>query len=331
MPHRILITGATGFVGGHVAEACKARGDEISTIARANSDTTLLDRLGATIHRGDLTDPAVIHKAVDGVDVIVNCAAKVGDRGPVEEFRPVNVDSLRHLLDACKGRPLRRFVHVSSLGVYEARHHYGTTEAEPLPDQHIDSYTTTKVEADKLAQAYYREHKIPIVILRPGFIYGPRDRTVLPRLIKRLADGKVHYLGGDQRALNSIYVGNLVEAILLAIDNPNAVGQVFNLTDGEYVSKRRFVEAVAAAMGLPGGKQRVPAWLAKVAVAILKRQMKSALAKGKKPWISPAQFKFINLNLDFSIDKAKKELGYQPKWTFDQAIHETMAWYRQNA
>src|SRR5947208_3117056 len=151
-----LITGATGFVGGHLAEAAKARGLTVRTLARPDSDTALLDRLGVEICRGNLTDAGSLRKAVEGVDLVFHCAAKVGDRGPIEEYRAVNVEALRTLLDAVKGRPLRRFVHVSSLGVYEARHHHGTDETEPLPERHIDGYTQTKVESERLALHYHR-------------------------------------------------------------------------------------------------------------------------------------------------------------------------------
>lgn len=329
MALRYLITGATGFVGGHLAEACVARGLTVSTIARGSSDTALLDKLGVTIQRGDLTDADVVRQAVAAADVVVHCAAKVGDRGPVEEYRAVNVEALRGLLDACKDRSLKRFVHVSSLGVYEARHHYGTDESEPLPATHIDGYTQTKVEAEHLVMQYYRDHKIPVVVLRPGFVYGPRDKVVLPRLIRRMTTKKVHYLGGDRRALNTIYIDNLVDAVFLAVDNPKAVGQAYNLTDGEFVSKRRFIEAVADGLGLRKSKQVLPRWLAAVVVWVLRRQIIRAGATGKPP-ITHAQFKFLLLNLDFSIEKAKRELGYQPRVSFDDGIRRTMAWYRDN-
>ncbi|MCS7047658.1 MAG: NAD-dependent epimerase/dehydratase family protein, partial [Gemmataceae bacterium] len=169
MAERYLITGATGFVGGHLAEACAARGVQVHTIARPTSDTALLDKLGAVIHRGDLTDAAIVHQAAAQADVLVHCAAKVGDTGSLEEYRAVNVEPLRQLLEAVRGRPLRRFVHISSLGVYAARHHYGTDETEPLPDEHIDGYTQTKVEAERLALEYHHRFAIPVVVLRPGF------------------------------------------------------------------------------------------------------------------------------------------------------------------
>ncbi len=330
MPSKYLITGATGFVGGHIAEACAARGHGVRALARTGSDTSALERAGVEIIRGDLTDPSAIQRAVDGVDIVVHCAAKVGDSGAVEEYRTVNVEALRSLLDTCRSQSLKRFIHMSSLGVYEAKHHHGTDESEPLPRAHLDSYTQSKVEADHLAQEYQKKYGIPLVILRPGFVYGPRDRVVLPNLIKRMTNGKVHYLGGDRRALNTIYIGNLIEAVFLAAEKPEAVGQIYNLTDGEFVSKRRFFESVSDGMGLRRSRQILPRWLAAIVVRQLERQMRRAIAKGKKPLLTPAQFKFLLLNLDFSIEKAKKELGYRPRFTFEEGMRETLAWYRQN-
>ena len=227
----------------------------------------------ATLIRGDLTDSAAIREALQGVEVVFHCAAKVGDWGPVEEYRTVNVEALRGLLDACREQPLQRFVHFSSLGVYAARHHYGTDENEPLPAHHIDGYTQTKVEAEQLALSYHRQHQLPVVVLRPGFIYGPRDRTVMPKLLENLRKRKVRYLGGGKRAMNCIYVGNLVEAVFLAVEKPEAVGQIYNLTDGEFVSKRRFIETHRRGDGPAAPKPvSVPLWLARVMAWWMERE-----------------------------------------------------------
>src|SRR5437764_13309100 len=121
-----LITGATGFAGGHLAEACTSRGLTVRTIARPDSEAHLLEALGVRVYRGDITDPAIVGEAVAGADVVVHCAAKVGDWGRVDDYRAVNVEGLRRLLEACKGQPLRRFVHMSSVGAYAARQHHGT-------------------------------------------------------------------------------------------------------------------------------------------------------------------------------------------------------------
>ena len=326
---RYLISGATGFVGGHLAEACVARGHAVSTIARAGSDTSLLDRLGVTVHRGDLADDVVVRKAVAGADVVVHAAAKVGDLGPVEDYRAVNVDALRNLLEACKAQPLARFIHLSSLGVYEPRHHYGTDETTPVWLDHMDGYTQSKAEAEGVVWQYHREHKLPVVVLRPGFVYGPRDRTVLPRLIDRLRGGRLHYLGGDRLTLNCIYVGNLVDAVFLAVESPTAVGQAYNLTDGEPVTKAQFIGGIAAAMGLNPPHQRLPRWLAALVVRVIRRRIRRIGMNGT-PRITAAQYKFMWLNLDFSIEKARRELGYRPRVNFEEGLRQTMAWYRQN-
>ncbi len=329
MPGTCLITGATGFVGSHLAEACIQKGYSVSALARAGSNTKALEGQGVKIVQGDLSDASVFPDAVRGVQVIFHCAAKVGDWGPVKNYREINVEALRHLLDACRSIPLQRFVHFSSLGVYAARHHHGTTEQEPLPAVHMDGYTQTKVESEQLAQKYQREHGVPVVILRPGFIYGPRDRTVLPKLIDNLRAGQVRYLGSGEQAMNTIYVGNLVDAALLAAEKPGVIGQVFNLTDGERVSKRRFIEGIADGLGLPPPKGSVPLWVARLAAWWMEGAARRR-NDPEPPRLTQGRLKFLGMNLDFSIEKAKSALGYQPRFSFDQGLADTIAWYKRN-
>jgi nucleoside-diphosphate-sugar epimerase len=329
MPLTCLITGATGFVGGHLVEACVHRGWPVRALARAGSDTSLLERHPVTLCRGDVTDAAAVRAALQGAEVVFHCAAKVGDWGPVEDYRAINVEGLRELLEACRQVPLRRFVHFSSLGVYTARHHHGTDETEPLPVRHVDGYTQTKVEAEKLALSYQQQHGVPVVVLRPGFVYGPRDRMVLPKLLESLRQGKVRYLGDGSRAMNTIYVDNLVAAAFLAAENPNAVGQVYNLTDGEAVSKRRFLEALADGVGVPKPPSRgVPLWVARLATHWMESRARHR-GDPRPPRLTQGRLKFLGLNLDFSIEKAKRELGYQPSVRFDEGMRETAAWYKR--
>jgi 2-alkyl-3-oxoalkanoate reductase len=327
---RYLITGATGFVGGHLAEACVRREQTLSAIVRPSSDVGDLEKLGAILYRGELGDANLVRQAVNEADVIVHCAAKIGDWGPVDEYRKVNVDCLRVLLEACKGQGLSRFIHMSSLGVYAARHHDGTDESEPLPRSHRDGYSQSKVEAEQLALRYYHDFGVPVVILRPGFIYGPRDKTVLPRIIESLRKGTMRYPGAKgERALNTIYVGNLIDAVFLAVESEKAVGEVYNLTDGELVSKRKFIEAIADPMGLPHPHLTPPLWLAWTVTWFAERMAKLRGAK-EAPLFNFTRLKFMGYNLDFSIDKACSELGYHPRVQFDQAIGETMDWYKKH-
>lgn len=324
---RILVTGATGFVGSHVAERLKQQGHQVVTIARGSSDVGFLEKLGVELVRGDLTDQAAISKAMQGVDAVVNCAAKVGDWGSVDSYREVNVGSVALLLEECK-KSKPRFVHISSLGVYEAKDHDQTDETVPPPAQHMDGYTQTKVEAENLVLGYSKLHHLPVVILRPGFVYGPRDRTVLPRLMQSLRDGHVRYIGSKDKAMNTIYVGNLADAVMLALEKPNALGQIYNLTDDELVTKQRFMETIADGAGLPRPTKTVPLGLAKVAAAVVERIAK---LRGRKdaPRITRARVKFLGLNLSFSCAKAKRELGYKPAANFEQGMKQTLDWWKR--
>jgi 2-alkyl-3-oxoalkanoate reductase len=323
-----LITGATGFVGSHVADVCKARGNHVRALARPTADLSHLTQLGVEIVPGDVADPASVAKAVDGVDVVIHAAAKVGDWGPVEDYRTINVQGTQNLLDAVRVRPVRRFVQVSSLGVYEARHHYGTDEAEPLPDHHIDGYTQTKVEAEKLVLEAVRTYAVPAVILRPGFVYGPRDRSVLPRLVGRLKERSILYIARGRYALNTTYVGNIAEACVLAADHPGAVGEVFNITDGELVTKRQFFETVADGLGLKRPRGSIPLWLAR-RLAAWRESVFRRKNKPHPPRITQASLKFAGLNLDFSIAKARTVLGYEPTIGFADGMARALAWYRE--
>jgi 2-alkyl-3-oxoalkanoate reductase len=163
--------------------------------------------------------------------------------------------------------------------------------------------------------------------VRPGFIYGERDRTVLPKLLKSLERRLFTYFGSGQQALNCIYVKNLVDGIFLAAENPGAVGEVFNLTDGQLVTKRQFVSRVAELAGLKPPTRRIPLPLARVLANTVEGIAKLRGAKNP-PFINKARFKFVGLHLDYSIEKARRVLGYQPPFTFEEAIERAMAEHR---
>lgn len=323
-PKTIFVTGATGLVGGHAVEEALARGHRVRALVRASSDTRKLDEWGVEKVLGDLEDADALARGADGADWVFNCAAKVGDWGTLAEFRRLNVDALRLLLDAAVAAKVGRFVHVSSLGVYEGRDHFRTDETTPPAADSLDAYTRSKTEAEALALKYGKEKGLPVAVVRPGFIYGERDRTVLPKLLTNLRRGTFAYFGSGEQALNCIYAKNLVHGIFLAAESPAAVGEVFNLTDGEAVSKRRFVGRVAELAGLPAPTRKIPLKLAKFLATIVEG---GAKLRGRKdaPIINKARYKFLGLNLDFSIDKAREVLGYKPPFGFDEAMERSMA------
>jgi nucleoside-diphosphate-sugar epimerase len=323
-PKTIFITGATGLVGSHAAEEALRRGHRVKALVRPTSDTRWLDRWGVEKVPGDLEDPEALRRGVAGADWVFNCAAKVGDWGTLEEFRRLNVAAFRLLLDAADDAKVGRFVHVSSLGVYEGRDHFGTDETVPPAAQSLDAYTRSKVEAEELALRYHRERGLPVSVVRPGFIYGPRDRTVLPKLLDALRRNRFFYFGSGDQVLNCIYVKNLVQGIFLAAEVPGAVGEVFNLTDGGRVTKKQFVGRVAELAGLKPPRRKIPLWLAWT-LALLMEGVAKRKNSPVPPLINKARYKFLGLNLDYSIARARRVLGYDPKYTTEEGLVASLA------
>ena len=326
---RILVTGATGMVGSHVAERAQGLGMRTRVVVRKPEAAAWLADAGVEVVAGDMTDAGSLAAALDGVTVVVHCAAKVGDWGPVEDYRDVNVRGLETLIDAaCATGMLKRFVHISSLGVYEARDHHGTDESEPPCRVGIDGYTLTKVESEDLAVSRYDRETFPLVVLRPGFVYGPRDGAVLPRLLGRLSSGGFKYLGSGEQLLNNVYIDNLVDAVFLAISRDDVLGEIFNITDERLVTKRDFIGAIARGAGPPEPTKSVPLGVAKVLARLMEGTWK-LLGKQEAPLLSAARIKFLGLNLDFDIGKARRELGYAPAVDFTEGIARTIEWGRE--
>jgi len=324
MPQRYLITGATGFIGSHVARACLNHGYEVATIARPTSSIALLKDGGAIIYSGDLGDEAIVARALEDADVVVHCAARNGT-GTLADFRTANVVNLRGLLNACKGHALSRFVHLSCTTVYADRHHYGSDESEPLPPRHRDACAQSKVEAEQLVEKFYQDYGVPAVVLRAGLVYGPLELRFMPWLIQQMKQGAMRPVSKGRSALDTLFVRNLVDAVFLSVDNAHVVGKAYNVTDCEFVSKRRFVEAVAAALDVPAPRSTQSLWRARCAA-----WCKEYLGRGGKDEVfSPAaQVRLLGLNLDFNCDRTRQELGYRPRYPFDDAIAETLAWYK---
>ncbi|MEZ6130534.1 MAG: NAD-dependent epimerase/dehydratase family protein [Planctomycetaceae bacterium] len=324
----MLVTGATGLVGSHVAEQAVQQGVRVRAIVRANSDCELLKQWGVELVTGDLDDAASLRAACRDAAVVVHCAAKVGDWGPTSEYRRINVDGTQSLLDAALATGvLKRWVQISSLGVYSATDHYGTDETTPPNTQGIDGYTLTKIESDRLICDAVVQRQLPAVVLRPGFIYGPRDRTVMPRLMHRLRTKTFAYLGNHDKQMNNTFVGNLCEAIRLAIERDDVVGEVFNIRDPRAVSKKEFMDTICRAAGYPIPTKVVPLHVARFLSWHLERLWK-LLGRQEAPLINSARIKFLGRNLDFEIEKANLQLGYQPTIDFTQAMQQTVLWFQ---
>lgn len=323
---KLLVTGGTGLVGSQVIQRAREAGIPTITLVRSASQAEFLKAQDAEVVEADLTEKKTLDDVLQGVTIVVHTAAKVGDWGSIDEYRKTNVAGFGNLLSALQEQCLiKHLIHISSLGVYEARDHYGTDETEPPHTAGIDGYTLSKIEAEQLLQ----QQAIPYTILRPGFIYGPRDRTVLPRIMERLKSGQFAYLGSPEKLMNNTYVEHLVDAIFLTLFNEDAFSQIYNITDVTLVSKQKFISTIAELCDYKVPQKVVPLPIARNLARILEGLWK-LLGKKQAPILSQARIKFLGLNLDFSTQKAQQDLNYYPELSFQQAMTETIDWFRQN-
>lgn len=320
---QVLITGATGMVGRRLVSRMIDLGHRVTALVRDPASASELREIGAELCPGDLSQPETFEAALSEAEVVVHTAAHVGDWGPAEKYRAINVVSLEKMITAVQrhGR-LNRWIQISSLGVYGSRDHYGTDESEPIVVSGIDGYTQTKAEAEVVLRRYMNEWNFPAVILRPGFIYGPGDRHVLPRLIEKLHDGSLKMIGKGDKVLNNTYVDNLVDAIVLAVEKDEAIGEVFNIRDARLVTRREFIGAICKHYDRPLPRS-LPEAVAKTLVGPIETFARLRRAPSA-PLLTQARMKFMTKNLDFSIEKAERVLGYHPRVDFREGMQQAL-------
>ncbi|NOZ20828.1 MAG: NAD-dependent epimerase/dehydratase family protein [Planctomycetes bacterium] len=325
-----FVTGATGMVGSHLVERLVSEGYQVRALVRETSHTRFLEQIdGVELFTGDLAGDADRFKPmVEGMEYIFHIGANVDDWGDRDEMVRINVDGLRHLMDACDTNTLKRFVFVGSMAVLGM----GTQDNldESAPYVHTgDNYNYTKIEAETLAMNYAKEKDFPIVVIRPPYIYGPRDRQFFPRVCTALRDGIFKYIGDGNNPFELVYALNVVEALLLAATKKEAVGQLYMITDGKPITRRELVELICDVMGYDKPEKCVPAWLAKTLCPIFEFFGKLK-GKGDPPLLNRFKLKFMYPSMTFNITKAKKELGYGPPHESREALRKTLEWFKEN-
>ena len=278
---------------------------------------------GAELFVGNVTDRASLSAATDGVDRVFHCAALVGDWLDRDEIRRVNVEGTANVLDSCAETRVGRLVYLSSLAVLGTKHHHGTDESAPYAETG-DVYSDAKIETERLVR---EDGRVETVAVRPGFVYGPGDRQFLPRLLDSLETRRFVFVGDGSKLLNIVYFDDLVRAVLLAADSPSAAGEAYNVTDGTETSLRDFVTFICDETGFPEPSRHIRpavAWSLTYGLEAIARARRAKEA----PRLNRARMKFLYYNQLFSIEKARRELGYDPKFTYREGLPPTLDWFR---
>ncbi|MCH7517556.1 MAG: NAD-dependent epimerase/dehydratase family protein [Candidatus Dadabacteria bacterium] len=321
---KILVTGATGFLGSNLCERLVKQGNSVRALVRNPKKTKLLKTIGIEIAKGDLRDFHSLKKAIKGIDIVYNIAAAWRDNLRKEELFGTNVDGTRNILEAAYQEGVKRFVHCSTVGVHGSVLEPPANENSPFLPR--DDYQVSKVKGERIVSEYIRENKLPIVIFRPCGIYGPTDT----RFLKLFRAIKKHYffmIGSGDVQYHMIYIDDLIDGILLCGEKDEAIGNVYILGSEEISTIKELVSTISDIMGVRTPKFSLPFlpiyYLAKICEFVFK-------PLPINPPIYERRINFFISNRAFDISKAKKELGFQPRTDLRTGVIKTYEWYKRS-
>lgn len=321
----VLITGASGFIGGRIARRLAGEGRQVRCLVRASSDTSELARMPVEIVRGDLTDPRSLQRAVEGCREVLHCGALVSDWALRREILEANVQGTRNILEAARGAAVVRLVHLSSTDIYG---YPGGRQIEEsfAPRSFQNWYAQSKL----LAEAEVRRARSPEwVILRPATVYGPGSKDVVAQIARAIRARTMLLIDGGRPIAGLCYVENLIDAALLALDCPAAAGAIFNIADADAVTWREFVDDLAAGLGCPRPRLSLPygpAFAIAFALEHGYRLLRRAFDVRVPALLSRQAVQVLGREQDFSNLRARSVLGWEPRVGYREGLKATIAW-----
>ncbi len=330
---KILVTGGTGFIGSHLVDALVARHHHVRVPVRSNSNLTYLPIHQIETTEVSLTDDNNIKALVDGIDVIFHLAAIRTEWGiSDEERRKVNVETTANLLEASLGR-IQRFIYVSSVSVHG---HFSNGPAnEGFPIQPVTHYGKSKAETEQLVMRFHREKGSPVTIIRPVITYGPRDLTgMLTKLISLIRSGKYRTVGSGNNRVHLMYIPDLIQGFLLAFEHPDAIGQTYIIAGEKPITINDLVSKISTLLDKKVPKLHVPLSVAKTIGSLLERAYRLKSGENRsdipEPIITRSKIDIMTIDRCYNISKAKAELGYRPKYDYDDGIRLTVNWMQND-
>ncbi|MEU8840396.1 NAD-dependent epimerase/dehydratase family protein [Streptomyces roseus] len=335
----ILITGATGFLGGHLADACLRDGHRVRALVRPGSDTARLSSLGPGLELvpGDLADTASLARAAIGCDAVLHSAARVVDHGSRARFEEANVTGTQRLLTAARAAGATRFVFISSpsaLMRLREGDRLGIDESTPYPTRFFNHYCETKAVAEQYVLASNTPH-FTTCALRPRGIWGPRDHAgFLPRTIASMRAGRLPDLSGGKRVRVSLcHVDNAVDACLRAIAAPaeRIGGKAYFVADAEETDLWAFLTRVGALLDCPPPHPRVPLTATRVLAAAVETAWRlHPSAATCPPPLSRYMTALLTRSTTYDTGAARRDLGYDPPRTQEDGVNGLLRWIHAN-
>lgn len=321
---KILVTGGTGFTGHNLSRKLLQDGHQVRLLVRSRSRVTLEPHPFLEIHEGDIRDRLAVDRAVAGVTKIFNIAAMYRTAGGADQdYRDIHVEGTRHLLEAAAKHQVERFVHCSTVGVHgDVKVAPGTEESPYSP---ADIYQRTKLEGELLAREFAAQNGLALTVIRPTAIYGPGDTRLL-KLFKLAIMDTTPVIGTGKIYYHMVYIDDLVEGFILASEEEAAIGQVFIIGGEEKIILDDLLSVIARITGRSESKIHIPAFPFQLAGSLCE---KICIPLGIEPPIYRRRVDFFTKSRIFDIGKAKRLLGYAPKFGLQEGLRRTAEWYKK--
>ena len=321
---RDLVTGATGFTGGHLARALAARGHLVRALVRDPSRARDLEAAGVQLVTGDIRDRAALDAAAAGVETVYHIAAVYRQAGISKDtYRAVNATAVGEVVEAAAGAGVTRVVHCSTVGVHGDVEHPPANEDAPFKPG--DIYQVTKREGEEIARASGHRLGIEVTIVRPTGIYGPEDRRLL-RLFRGVVRGRFPILGRGDIYYHLTYIDDLVEGFRLCGEHPAAANRTYILAGAEVTTLKELTALIAGIAGVRPPRLHLPVWPFWIAGAVCEAV---CVPLGIEPPIYRRRVDFYTKSRAFDITRARNEIGYDPKVGLRDGITRTLDWYRR--
>ncbi|MEN0064687.1 MAG: NAD(P)-dependent oxidoreductase [Myxococcota bacterium] len=321
---RVLVTGATGFLGRRVVARLREHVEVRGTGRNPDQGRRLLE-MGAEFVPADLTQPDAVRGVAEGIDVVVHCAGLSTPWGRWADFHTHNVGATGTILAEAQRAGVRRFVHISTSSVYaQPRSQRAIPETAALPPP-ANLYVRSKRSAERLVL----ESSLPSVILRPRGLFGPEDPAVLARVVRALKDRRLPVLGSEDTTIDLTYVDNAAEAVRCAVVAPeSAMGGIYNVTNGEPIPLWPAIRTLAARLDLPPPGPRLPVSVVRGLAGLLEGWARMWPWAGE-PRLTRYTVGLLAYSTTLDISKARSQLGYEPLVSMEQGIDRYVDWLRR--
>lgn len=321
MTKKVLITGATGFLGGYLIRECLNLGYDVVAFGRNAAKGKALEEPGVTFIQGDMSDLADLEPAFSGVDAVVHAGALSTVWGKWEDFYQSNVLATAHVIELCQIYRVERLVFVSSPSIYaQAKHQFDIKEEEAPASNDLNLYIKSKLQAEALVKSSGLDY----VICRPRGLFGVGDTSLIPRLLQMNQRFGVPVIGNGMQMTDVTCVSNVAYAIGLMLRVPQASGQIYNITNGEPMAFKQLLSLFFDHSGSPAHFRQLPAGLLK-GLAFGLEWVYRVLNRSAEPPLTRYIYYLLRYSQTLDISKAVEELGYQPRLSIEEGIKEYVA------